>query len=150
MFAPFNALIIDSFFIFEEQRSLKQSHTHFSYRSKFFIRYILLVRPRKLIARCAILPHEPKITEATFVSSPPRSPPSEGFHLATTFRNLHNTFAPGPQVLAEKKERLRSSSFFFRRHVLFRVWTITTRKFCFLPEMGVEACRKCRPRKRRR
>ena len=46
---------------------------------------ILLVRPRKLIARCAILSHEPKITKATLVSSPPRSPPSEGFHLATTF-----------------------------------------------------------------
>ena len=45
---------------------------------------ILLVRPRKLIARCAILSHEPKITEVAFVSSPPRSPPSEGFHLATT------------------------------------------------------------------
>ena len=47
--------------------------------------YILLVRPLKLIARCAILSHVPKITEATLVSSPPRSPPSEGFHLATTF-----------------------------------------------------------------
>ena len=46
--------------------------------------YILLVRPRKLIARCAILSHEPKITEVALVSSPPRSPPSEGFHLATT------------------------------------------------------------------
>ena len=32
-----------------------------------------------------ILSHEPKIAEATLVSSPPRSPPSEGFHLATTF-----------------------------------------------------------------
>ena len=50
--------------------------------------YILLVRPRKLIARCAILSHEPKITEATLVSSPPRSPPSEGFHLATTMKKL--------------------------------------------------------------
>ena len=47
--------------------------------------HILLVRPRKLIARCAILSHEPKITEVALVSSPPRSPPSEGFHLATTF-----------------------------------------------------------------
>ena len=48
----------------------------------------MLVRPRKLIARCAILSHEPKITEATLVSSPPRSPPSEGFHLATTLQNI--------------------------------------------------------------
>ena len=56
------------------------------------------------------------------------------------FRNRHNTFAPGPQVLAEKKERLRSSSLFLRRHVLFHVWTTTTRKFCFLPEMWVGAC----------
>ena len=31
-----------------------------------------------------------------------------------TFRNLHNTFAPGPQVLAVKKERLRSSFSFLR------------------------------------
>ena len=52
-------------------------------------------------------------------------------NLHNAFRNLHNTFAPGPQVLAEKKERLRSSSFFFRRDVLFHVWTTTTRKFCF-------------------
>ena len=28
--------------------------------------------------------HEPKIAEATLVSSPSRSPPSEGFHLAMT------------------------------------------------------------------
>ena len=41
-----------------------------------------------MIARGAILSHEPKITEATLVSSPPRSPPSEGFHLATTIWNL--------------------------------------------------------------
>ena len=97
VFAPFNALIIDSFFIFGEQRSLKQSHTHFSYRSKFFIRYILLVRPRKLIARCAILSHEPKITEATLVSSPPRSPPSEEFHLATTFHQEHERKCKVPE-----------------------------------------------------
>ena len=47
--------------------------------------HILPVRPESLIARCAILSHEPKITEATLVSSPPRSPPSERFHLATTY-----------------------------------------------------------------
>ena len=50
--------------------------------------YILLVRPRKLIARCTILSHGSKITEATLVSIPPRSPPSEGSHLATTTVNL--------------------------------------------------------------
>ena len=34
--------------------------------------------------------------------------------------------------------------------LLFHVWTTATRKFCFLSEMWVEACRKCRPRKLRR
>ena len=38
--------------------------------------------------------------------------------LSTLFSPVHYTFAPGPQVLAEKKERLRSSSSFLRRHVL--------------------------------
>ena len=66
-------------------------------------------------------------------------------NLRNTFRNFRNTFAPGPQVLAEKKERLRNSSSFLRRHVLFHVWTTTARKVCFLPEMWVGACRKCRP-----
>ena len=35
-------------------------------------------------------------------------------------RSLRNTFAAGPQVLAEKNERLRSSSF-LQRYVLFHV-----------------------------
>ena len=30
--------------------------------------------------------HEPKIAEETLVSSPPRPPPSERFHLATTIQ----------------------------------------------------------------
>ena len=34
--------------------------------------------------------------------------------------------------------------------LLFHVWTTATRKFCFLSEMWVGACRKCRPRKLRR
>ena len=79
------ALIIERFLLFKEERSLRYCHIHFPCRSKFFI-LILLVRRQKLIARCAILSHEPKIAEATLVSSSPRSPPSEGFHLATTFR----------------------------------------------------------------
>ena len=37
----------------------------------------------------AILSHEPKIAKATLVSSPPRSPPSEGLHLATTTPKWH-------------------------------------------------------------
>ena len=37
----------------------------------------------------AILSHEPKIAEATLVSSPPRSPPSDGFYLATTTPKWH-------------------------------------------------------------
>ena len=95
------ALIIERFLLFKEERSLRYCHIHFPCRSKFFILIllvrrqkliarcailILLVRRQKLIARCAILSHEPKIAEATLVSSSPRSPPSEGFHLATTFR----------------------------------------------------------------
>ena len=38
--------------------------------------------------------------------------------------DLHNTFAPGPQVLAEKMKRLPSSSSFFQRHLLFNVWRV--------------------------
>ena len=38
-----------------------------------------------MIARCAILSHEQKITETTLVSIPPRSLPSEVFYLATTW-----------------------------------------------------------------
>ena len=38
--------------------------------------------------------HEPKIAEATLVSSPPRSLPSEGFHLATTMCKTHVCHVP--------------------------------------------------------
>ena len=57
-------------------------------------------------------------------------------NLHNTFRNLHNTFAPGPQVLAEKKERLRNSSFFLRRQVLFTCGESLQVSFKFCPKCG--------------
>ena len=75
------ALIIDWFLIFKEQRSFKQSHIHFPCRSNILLQCSPTTKVdremRHLVSRA-------EDYRTTLVSSPPRSPPSEGFHLATT------------------------------------------------------------------
>ena len=73
------ALIIDWFLIFKEQRSFKQSHIHFPCRSNILLQCSPTTKVdremRHLVSRA-------EDYRTTLVSSPPRSPPSEGFHLS--------------------------------------------------------------------
>ena len=55
-------------------------------RSKLLIPKFCLSDNVHVIARCAILFHEPKIAEATLVSSPPRSPPFGGLPFETNYK----------------------------------------------------------------